>query len=92
MTQEQGKELIRKIFGEETANDTDIVDFYIRVNKDAMQEYADEFACAFAEWKDKNNYKYFESLNGFIFLNIPNEKILTGIKLLQIFKKEQDGL
>ncbi len=33
------KELVRLIFGNEAADDNDIVDFYIRVNKEALEQY-----------------------------------------------------
>ena len=49
MRKEQAKELVRVIFGDETANDSDIVDFYLQVNKDATQEYADEHSIGFLE-------------------------------------------
>ena len=50
----------------------------------AMQEYADEFACAFTEWNKEK-----------VPMGLYNDgtcikpKILT--ELLEIFKKEQDG-
>lgn len=50
MRKEQAKELVRMIFGDEIANDSDIVDFYLQVNKDATQEYADEQTLGFADW------------------------------------------
>ena len=55
MRKEQAKELVRMIFGDETANDSDIVDFYLQVNKDATQEYADEQSIGFLEWIFKSN-------------------------------------
>ncbi len=51
----------------------------------AMQEYADEFACAFAEWnKEKAPMGLYN--DGTCI----KPKILT--ELLEIFKKEQYGL
>lgn len=51
----------------------------------SMQEYADEFACAFAEWnKEKAPMGLYN--DGTCI----KPKILT--ELLEIFKKEQDGL
>lgn len=51
---------------------------------DAGIKDADEFACAFAEWKD--NYFHKMTLDEFI-----HEEAKTATELLEIFKKEQDG-
>lgn len=56
----------------------------------AMQEYADEFACAFAEWIANNQFSYY------------NEKwtstkmyyggcIYTTKELLEIYKQQNNG-
>lgn len=37
------KEILRKIFGDKIANDKDIVNFYEKVNKIAMEEFAKEY-------------------------------------------------
>ena len=63
----------------------------------AMQQYADEFACAFAEWIAQNANNYLESdksinMNEFEYLKDNEESIIvTTTELLEIFKKEQDG-
>ena len=48
----------------------------------AMQQYADEFACAFAEWKDKYEMEY----------NFRAQYTHNIKELLEIFKKEINGL
>lgn len=42
MNEKEAKHLIKDIFGEEAANDKDIVQFYLDVNKIAMNEFAIE--------------------------------------------------
>ena len=63
----------------------------------AMQQYADEFACAFAEWIAQNANNYLESdksinMNEFEYLKDNEESIIvTTTELLEIFKKEING-
>jgi len=63
----------------------------------AMQEYADEFACAFAEWIAQNANNYLESdksinMNEFEYLKDNEESIIvTTTELLEIFKQQING-
>lgn len=60
----------------------------------SMQEYADEFACAFAEWIVESKYKLVCIKKGIIYSNedmIKPESVIefyTTTELLEIFKKE----
>lgn len=49
---------------------------------DVMQQYADEFACAFAEWKDKYEMEY----------NFRAQHTHNIKELHEIFKQEINGL
>ena len=85
MKTKEAKYLVSKIFGDEAANDSDIVDFYLQVNKDAMQECADEQSVAFAEWIKTNAY----SVDGSWYLHrYFSGEIYTTTELLNIFKNE----
>jgi hypothetical protein len=42
-TIENAKHIVKEIFGEEEAEDTDVVDFYHRCNKIAMEEFAEAY-------------------------------------------------
>ncbi len=63
----------------------------------AMQQYADEFACAFAEWIAQNANNYLESdksinMNEFEYLKDNEESIIvTTTELLEIFKQQING-
>jgi len=65
---------------------------------DVMQQYADEFACAFAEWIIESKYKLISIKKGIIYSDediIKPDSVIefyTTTELLEIFKKEQDGL
>ena len=62
---------------------------YLPIAESAMQEYADEFACAFAEWKDANYGRYNTDL--FYHLNGEGDQYYSTKELLEIFKKEING-
>ena len=65
--------------------------------KKTMQQYADEFACAFAEWIIESKYKLISIKKGIIYSNediIKPESVIefyTTTELLEIFKKEING-
>jgi len=58
------------------------------------QEYADEFACAFADFLGKNYQPRFPNKCEWVKIIDSNKfkTIYTTTELLEIFKKEQDGL
>ena len=60
--------------------------------KEAMQEYADEFAVDFAEWKDKlnaiKNPECFNEVKYGISVTDYDWEINTTTELLEIFKNE----
>ena len=61
-------------------------------------ECADEFACAFAEWIIESKYKVVSIKKGIIYSDediVKPDSVIefyTTTELLEIFKKEQDGL
>jgi len=59
----------------------------------SMQEYADEFACAFADFLGKNYQPRFPNKCEWVKIIDSNKfkTIYTTTELLEIFKKEQDG-
>ena len=59
----------------------------------AMQEYADEFACAFADYLVKNYQPRFPNKGEWVKIIDSNKfkRVYTTTELLEIFKKEQDG-
>jgi len=64
---------------------------YLPIAESAMQEYADEFACAFAEWLADKNYSYsVKEKCWFILYSEENYGYITT-ELLEIFKKEING-
>lgn len=60
---------------------------------DAMSEYADEFACAFADYLVKNYQPRFPNKGEWVKIIDSNKfkRVYTTTELLEIFKKEQDG-
>ena len=75
-------------------------EFEIRINQiqeieESIPKYADEFACAFAEWKDKLNSKdnpdCFIEIKYGISVTDWEWKIRPNEDLLEIFKKEING-
>ena len=59
----------------------------------AMQQYADEFACAFADYLVKNYQPRFPNKGEWVKIIDSNKfkRVYTTTELLEIFKKEQDG-
>ncbi len=59
----------------------------------ATQEYADEFACAFADYLVKNYQPRFPNKGEWVKIIDSNKfkRVYTTTELLEIFKKEQDG-
>jgi hypothetical protein len=59
----------------------------------SMQEYADEFACAFADYLVKNYQPRFPNKGEWVKIIDSNKfkRVYTTTELLEIFKKEQDG-
>ena len=66
------------------------IEYYLPIAEASMQEYADEFACAFAEWVYKN-IRDIGVENGKMIYIYKDYKQYTTTELLKIFKKEQDG-
>jgi hypothetical protein len=56
MTNEECKELVRRIFGDEEAKDDEVVQFYLDVNKVGMDKYAEAKAIAFEKWREKEDW------------------------------------
>lgn len=63
----------------------------------AMQEYADEFACAFAEWIIESKYKVVSIKKGIIYSDediVKPDSVIefyTTTELLEIFKQQING-
>ena len=57
----------------------------------AMQEYADEFACSFAEWKEEEKIElsFRTSRKGCIY--VYKDMAYTTIELLEIYKQQING-
>ena len=59
----------------------------------AMQQYADEFACAFADYLVKNYQPRLPNKGEWVKIIDSNKfkRVYNTTELLEIFKKEQDG-
>lgn len=57
----------------------------------AMQQYADEFACGFAEWKEEEKIElsFRTSRKGCIY--VYKDMAYTTIELLEIYKQQING-
>ena len=74
-------------------------EFEIRINQieeieESIPKYADEFACAFADYLVKNYQPRFPNKGEWVKTIDSNKfkTVYTTTELLEIFNKEQDGL
>jgi hypothetical protein len=88
MTKEQCKYLVGEIFGDEAANDEDIVQFYLSVNQTAMSEYAQQMAIGFNKWVQDN---YHLDSVGFYHNDYQNKVYFNQTELYQLYLKTLDN-
>ena len=91
MSKEQCRELVRQIFGDEAANDDNIVQWYFDVNQVAMDDHAKSEMEAFVKWHSQAGYKYNTGSEDYFKFNkvTKNYDFFTFSDLYELYKQSK---